>query len=360
MKIAFIGDIAFFGKYDLSTNDELYEYFSDVKKIIDNCDYCVGNLEAPFVNNRKKRGNKSAYISSPVENARVLSYLGVKAVSLANNHIFDFGDSGFNDTVDCLGKLSIDWFGAKNKDLVLNDYGLAFHGYCSYNTNPVGLKSVFNRQGVEPLNYNNVVKNIEKYSNEGLFNIISVHSGIEHVNLASSDDVLFARKLSKLSDYIYFGHHPHVLQGVEKCNNSLLAYSLGNFCFDDVYDDRTNQVLVKQSDNNKSSIILVVTIDNLKITSVEKIPIYQGESKVHINHHLAQLSLEFANSCLKLETSDYEDLRSEKIREINKLRNKKRGLSWLLKRISIFTFLRVSERRINSLKYKIYFSNNLR
>lgn len=109
----------------------------------------------------------------------------IKAVSLAINHIFDFGVSGIDETINLLDSNNIDWFGIRNKDLLLKECKLALHGYCSYNTNAIGLRSPLLETGVEPLIYSNVVQKFKNYVDEGYLNIVSVHSGLEHVNLPS-------------------------------------------------------------------------------------------------------------------------------------------------------------------------------
>ena len=48
MKIALLGDIALFGKYDVSINTNVYEYLEDVARFLSKFDYVIGNLEAPF------------------------------------------------------------------------------------------------------------------------------------------------------------------------------------------------------------------------------------------------------------------------------------------------------------------------
>ncbi|MCD9546752.1 hypothetical protein GLP24_18110 [Photobacterium carnosum] len=360
MKIAFVGDIAFFGKFDRNKNKNLNEYFLDVKTILDTCDYCIGNLEAPFINKAKKKGSKSAYISSDASNVAILKYLNINAVCLANNHIYDFGLDGLNETINLLNSENIKWFGVNNKDLILDDYNLAFHGYCSYNTNPLGLKNKLKRYGVNALNYDDVKNKFKYYSDSGYLNILAIHSGIEHVNLCSSDDLMFARNLANIDNYIYYGHHPHVLQGVENYKGSILAYSLGNFCFDDVYDDRTSNLLVKQSENNKSSIILLLTIDDGKNIKMEYIPIYQGVDKLYVNNEIANDIYKESIRYLELPLSDYNKIRVDKIKSISSIRNSKRDISWFLKRISISTLIRVFERRLNDFKYKRYFSSKLK
>lgn len=346
MKIAFVGDIAFFGRFCLKENPNVFEYFRDVKEVMDSCDYVVGNLETPFVSSGKKSGSKSAYISSNPVNVDVLKYLGVNAVNLSNNHIFDFGIDGFNSTLSVLNDNNIEWFGCNDKKLCLDeDEKIVFHGYCSLNTNPLGLKSENKHVGIDHLDAKIAIKNACDFHNKGFFNILSVHSGVEHVNIPSSDDVLFARHLSEKVPYFYYGHHPHVLQGYEQVNESLIAYSLGNFCFDDIYDGRTVEPLVKQSENNKSSAIMIIELVDGKIINHEAIGIYMGESKLEVN---VEDNLERYSQLLSLTAPEFENERNKQINTIVKMRNSKRGISWLLNRVNFATI----ERRYDVYKNK--------
>lgn len=359
IKVAFIGDMAFYGKYDTLINDDLEFYFSDVKKVLSECDYSVGNLEAPFIKNAVKFGFKSAYISSDPINVNLLNYLGINSVCISNNHIYDYGRAGLNETIETLDSNGIDWFGVNNKDLVIDSLNLAFHGYCSYNTNPSGLRRKFSSDGVEPLKYSKVESKFCKYLDSGYLNILSVHSGIEHINQCSMDDVRFARKFAKKGSYIYFGHHPHVLQAIENYEGSLLAYSLGNFCFDDVYEEYSRKKIVTQSEDNKSSVIMIASIDGNKIVGFETVSIYQGSDKLEVGGDLSLSKLSEANKLLHLSRVDYQALRADKLKSINASRNSSRSLEWLVNRIRFSTIRRVVERKVNSLKYKLFFSSKL-
>jgi poly-gamma-glutamate synthesis protein (capsule biosynthesis protein) len=85
-----------------------------------------------------------------------------------------------------------------------------------------------------------------------------------------------ARKLSNVAPFVLYGHHPHVLQGVEEAKDSLFAYSLGNFCFDDVYTNKSSEPLVKMTNNNKESAILSLEYKDSKLIRHEMIPIFDG------------------------------------------------------------------------------------
>tara|TARA_B110000211_G_scaffold194671_1_gene222937 strand:- start:3885 stop:4988 length:1104 start_codon:yes stop_codon:yes gene_type:complete len=362
MKIAFIGDIAFYGKFCQVNNSNLFEYFSDVKKELSKYDFVVGNLETPLVNDGRKSGSKSAYIFSKVCNVELLSYLGVNIVNLANNHIFDYGVDGYLSTKKALEQAGISWFGTEDKSLLIEHEGekLAFHGYCSFNTNPLGVRNKKNKLGISPLDVDKVIDTGRRYQELGYLNIISVHSGIEHINYPSLDDVNFARKLSEIFPYVYYGHHPHVLQGIEKLNKSLIAYSLGNFCFDDVYDGRSDKPIVVQGDDNKSSIILSVEINGGEIKHYNFHTIFHMKNKVVLNDSTVSDRLSAYSQYLTLQEECFLKNRAVQISSIVQNRNSKRDLEWALKRLNFSTLQRIYELYLNKAKYKALFKNKLK
>lgn len=359
LKLAFVGDMAFFGKYDCSKDPNALDYFRDVKEVLSSCDIRVGNLETPFYSGKKSIGSKSAYISSNPLNIKILNYLDIDAVSVSNNHTFDFGVSGLEETISILDNNNISWFGANKKDLEIKEHKILFHGYCSYNTNPIGIRGKYSKDGIEPLHYKPLLEKFNNYSDSGYFNVVSIHSGVEHVNTPSIEDITFARGLANIGNYFYYGHHPHVVQGIEYINNSLIAYSLGNFCFDDVIDIRTGDVLVKQNENNNSSVIVVLTINNSKIENYECIPIFQGVDKIIVGHDVAQNYLCAANEKLKLPLDKINKHRNECINNVVRKRNSTRNISWLIQRFRFSTLLRLFDRKLNKIKYVKYYSSKL-
>ncbi|HEJ9519405.1 TPA: CapA family protein [Proteus mirabilis] len=363
MKIALLGNIALFGKYSITNSFNYEEYFSDVKKILSKCDYIIGNLEAPFTLSNIKRGNKSVYIKSDLENINIINYLGIHALSLANNHIYDYGKVGVKQTIEILDKNNISWFGLNNKSLQINIKGvsLSIYGFCSYNTNPSYscFLNRFTNNGLNILRYK-TLEHISDQKNRKNINIISIHSGIENISIPSIEDLKFSRHLANKMDYIYYGHHPHVLQGNQKYKNSLFCYSLGNFCFDDIIDHRTNTPLVIQNDRNKASVITIINIKDNEICSYENINIYPSEEK------LLCFKKQTSNNTLNLDKSLLFDL--EKINEIRnkemKLninnRNSKRNIKWVISRLRPSTGLRILNNYLNKILYYIFYTRYIK
>src|SRR5690606_7925399 len=107
-------------------------------------------------------------------------------------------------------------FGHAGNELTLDsdNASVVLHGYCSYNTNPLGISKA-GSEGVNPLNVQTVVKRMRHHDAAGRLNIVSIHSGQEHVNYPSRDDMRMARLFAGVAPYVYYGHHPHVVQGIE-------------------------------------------------------------------------------------------------------------------------------------------------
>jgi gamma-polyglutamate biosynthesis protein CapA len=350
MNIALLGDVAFFGKFSLQNNPGAFSYFEDIKNFLSQFDYVVANLETPFVNGQNTHGIKSAYIGTVPKNIELLKFIGINVVNLANNHIFDYGIEGLNLTKKILLENNILFFGVEDRSVILKskDAQVALGGYCCYSTNPMGI----GKHEINELNFEEVKQWLIENSKIGYNNIISIHAGQEHVNYPNYDHIEFARSLSKFVPYVFYGHHPHVLQGIEKYGNSLLAYSLGNFCFDDVYTNKSTVPLVKQTDNNRSAIILCLEYKDTKLSGYKCIPIYAGSEKMVIHRQEILDNLEIYSGKLTLAKSEYVNMRNELWNIYLHSRKELRDFQWYYKRFNIKSLFMIISSRRNKRKYR--------
>jgi poly-gamma-glutamate synthesis protein (capsule biosynthesis protein) len=357
MKIALLGDTAFYGKFSLEQGDPK-KILHNTTEVLRSHDYVVLNLEAPFASkNAKKFGNKSAYIKSVPENIELLKYLRVNAVCLANNHMFDYGYESFELTKKLLADNGIEYFGVENNDLKVELLGnrIAFSGYCCYSTNPINATS----KGVNPLDYNIVKKKLIDDHSKGYTSILSIHAGQEHVNYPNYDHVEIARKLAIVAPFVYYGHHPHVLQGVEEYNESLFSYSLGNFCFDDVYTDKSKDPLVKMSDNNKESAILSLEYDDSKLIGYNFIPLYDGQvCEMEQSENILKKLSEYSNSLYE-DKEIYNERRSYLLNAYIKSRKSKRDVNWYLKRLNFNSIKMILNNMLNQKRYQEFITKYL-
>ncbi len=347
MKIALLGDIAFYGKYSLTVNPGLSDYFHEVVELLKKFDMVVGNLETPFLPaGAKTYGNKLIYIGSDPKNVELLKLLRISVVNLANNHIFDYGPKAFEYTKKILEKNGVEYFGVDDKQLEVeyDNNLIAFSGYCCYSTNPLGMN-----RGVNELDYPVVEKNLRENAQRGFLPVMSFHCGLEHVNYPSPDHIRMARKLSTMAPYVFYGHHPHVLQGIESIDESLLAYSLGNFCFDDVY--RGGDLLIKQEQNNKEAAILELTIENSRLTDYRMIPIFIGEDRLELGTN--GITEKIAKYSKRLENFDetYVSFRNELLNAYADTHRKTRNMAWYVRHMNLKTALKILVARKNTNKY---------
>lgn len=358
MKIAFLGDIALYGKFDRTENLDLDDYFQDVKPLLDECDFVVANLEVPFYSNNDNLRYKSVAISSNPINIDILSYLNISIVNISNNHMGDFGLSSVTETVDLLESNNISWFGAKKKtyQLEYENNRIFFSGYCSYNTDG---GYVGDKRGPDALKYKEVIKFLEKSNELGAFPVVSVHYGEENVLMPSRDARDFANSVATKFDFFYYGHHPHVINGSEKICNSEVFYSLGNFIFDDVYD-KNNNLIVEQNDLNKKSIIVILELQDSKLLNKEVVGIQLTEKKMLINCDEAESLFNTCCELLKLDLTSYLSKRKEMIKKATEKLHSRRNLDYYISRLSAYTIFRVFSRKINRLKHNLYFRMYIR
>ena len=355
MKIAFLGDIALFGRNTVK-NDNVFEKFSTVKRIVKDCNYIIGNLESPLTNEAKTIGGKSAYLKGAPENVEILNYLGITHVSLANNHVMDYRRKGLKDTVGILERKNIKWYGVEGKKefIEFKNNKLCLMGYCCFSTNAKGLT------GKEPivniLNPVAIENDIAEAESKGYLPVLSFHWGQEHVFYPNYDHLQIARRLTYHHRVIIHGHHPHVIQGIETWNESLISYSLGNFCFDDIYTRKSKDPLIRLSKDNQETIILIVEIENNKILNYNVMPLSFQDGTYRIENSIFA-ELQKRNDFLNTPKSNYIKIRTWDLNTYLNNRKKNRDLNWYMKRMNFESVKMIISAKRNSRKYKEYVSN---
>ena len=162
-------------------------------------------------------------------------------MSLANNHSHDAGQAGIIDTIELLrnkkktGKQvrnPLTWagtgrtFSEARKPKFINLPGKNFKiAFLAYGNNSHSLVNTFEVQRAA-----NEIQKIKRSDPDTII-IVSVHSGSEYRHVPGSATISYYRTLIDAGAQIILGHHPHVLQGVERYRNGLIFYSLGNFSF---------------------------------------------------------------------------------------------------------------------------------
>jgi poly-gamma-glutamate synthesis protein (capsule biosynthesis protein) len=195
-------------------------FFSNVKEIFENDDITFVNLEGALTNETQKV-DKTYPIKGNVEGIQMLQSASIEAVNLANNHIYDCGQAGFNECVNLLEENNISYCGEGYTaiyEIPEKDVKVGFLGYRAFSIT-TELK-------------NNIKNDIENLRTQGADVIcVMFHYGTEGTHVAGSDQINISRYAVDQGADIVMGGHPHVLQGIEVYNGKVIDYSLGNFCF---------------------------------------------------------------------------------------------------------------------------------
>ncbi len=352
MKIAFLGDIALFGKNN--AGDKSYiQRFARIKQLLDGCDYVVGNLESPLTEHGKPIGGKSAYLKGAPADVEILKHLGVTHVSLANNHVFDYGSKGLADTIEVLDKNGIAWYGVNDvsADITSGDASVTLRGYCCYSTNAKGMGT--EDPHVNILDPASIELELESDKNAGRFTVLSIHWGLEHVHLPSADHIKTAAKLVNGRNALIHGHHPHVIQGVEQRGSALVAYSLGNFCFDDVYTDKSAEPLIKLSQDNMESFVLIAEINGCELTDYRIVPFSFASGEYELDDAISK-KIEGWSEELKLPLEEITARRNADFSKYVGGRKKQRDLNWYLKRLNFESVKMILASKSNARAYSKY------
>ncbi len=199
-------------------NNDYSYFYKNVKPIFEKDDFTVVNLEGPLTTHDVKRTDKRFNFKGDPELAKALTLGSIEGVNLDNNHTFDYGNKGFEDTKNALEANNINYFGAGYKYVTeLKGIKFGFLGYSIWNEDS-SLKA-------------KIKKDIEELKSQGAIVIINVHWGIERDYTPNSVQKNMAHFAIDEGADLIIGHHPHVVQSVEKYNDKYIFYSLGNFAF---------------------------------------------------------------------------------------------------------------------------------
>lgn len=218
-------------------DDDGVSFLADVTPILVAADITFGNLEGVLVDGgtpAKKCSNPAAcyLFRSPTRYAQLYKRAGFDVLSLANNHARDFGEDGRSSSMDALSAAGIAHSGREGTAAIVHGQGLsiAFLAYAvTQNSNLM-------------LDYELAFATISDFSSQHDIVVVSFHGGAEgidalHIPFAAeeyfgeprADVVWFARGAVDAGADLVIGHGPHVVRGMERYKERLIAYSLGNF-----------------------------------------------------------------------------------------------------------------------------------
>ncbi len=252
---------------------------ADSKAIVENikpymsiADYAAANLETQIADTLPgERAPKSVTFYSRSELLDALVWAGIDYVSLGNNHTYDYLEPGMKSTLAFLKQSPLGFSGAgmdekqalKPHHTKINDTELSMLGYVGWEGNSQPTQTANHEHGGAAYgSLGNIIRSVQQEVRQDRVTIVQYHGSQEYAN--SPTGVTEQRVKSALDNgaALAIAHHPHVTQGLELYDNKLIAYSMGNFIFDQNFSA------------TQHSFILYVWLDEGKFHRAEIIPLY--------------------------------------------------------------------------------------
>lgn len=305
--------------------------FEKVKPLIEAADIAFGNLECPISTSGSPYPNKPpgvTFRASP-EAAAALGAAGYDVVSLANNHMNDYGELAVVDTLRYLSLAAVATAGAGRTAsesrtaamLVRSGYTIALLAYAepvwsvveardppwpkalaTLPPRPEAKQLGPGRAGTAIVREDTVRADIAALREKPGVDIVAVsfHWGDEHARVPNSYQRRIARLAVDAGADLVIGHHPHVLQGIELYKGGIVLYSLGNFIFDMDPDATYDSVaVILRIDREKTARARIVAFDIVPVRVARGLcrpAPAKGEDRERITEFLAESSRRFGTT----------------------------------------------------------------
>ncbi|HHT47882.1 MAG TPA: hypothetical protein GXZ98_01125 [Firmicutes bacterium] len=256
--LAAAGDMMFSRKVaatSLRQGDYRYPFFK-VAPLLRRATITLANLEGPL----SDQGRQLNMFRGAPEFIEGLLYAGIDLVSLANNHIMDYGTVAFLDTMERLTAHGLDYVGAgpdlatarQGRLLNLGGVQVGFLAYTevgpgfTYTREPQHWAATAELPGVVPATIDYVKEDIAHLKQRADLVVVSFHWGKEYAHYPTAQQQILAKTAVAAGADLVLGHHPHALQGLAFEGKAIIAYSLGNFIFDQL-PEATRQGLILEA-----------------------------------------------------------------------------------------------------------------
>lgn len=267
IQIAVVGDISFEGRNAENPNEMT---FAAVAPWFRKADLAIANLENPLIDAGEPLAGKCT-LHGHTAWAGILSRSGIKIVSLANNHLMDYGLAGLSGTLEALQRAGIASVGAglneaealaplilevqQRKVAILARSAVEVSSRCFAE----GAQG-----GVARYNADETLRTAQKVKQQVDHLFLVIHWGLEEYAYPTVKQRQEAATLIAAGVDGILGHHPHVTQGYELINGKPVFYSLGNFMFDDFDWEYQNdqgakiRAHITLSEKNKTGAIVIL------------------------------------------------------------------------------------------------------
>ena len=231
--VIFAGDLNFAANFEYAAQHRPINVFARWKRIVQ-YDLMMVNLENAVTQSVDSMEKEFVFKMKP-DYLSQLCGAGISIVNCANNHTADFGVEGILETIHQLDSAGIRHTGIgrnlaeARKPVVFHVKGIRI-GFLGY-----GGEGTFIASRTQPGTTSRsqwlILEDIKRLRPHVDFIVINLHWGEELETKPDSNQILLAHRMIECGADLIVGHHPHVLQGIERYRGKIIAYSLGNFVF---------------------------------------------------------------------------------------------------------------------------------
>lgn len=254
-KLTFIGDIIFgrFVQVAMDRRDDPASPFRSIAGEVQKADITIGNLECSLTDSFEQpevADPQTFRFKTWTKTIAGLELADIDILSRANNHSFDFGPIGMDDTTRTLEAAGIKHFGIGQtlqiaREPALQRVGDLSFAFLGYN----GIGQIWNgatpdTAGTSPMIENHVRDDIARAAAAGHIVLPFFHWGVEYVAHPTDEQRRFAHAAIDAGAAAVIGSHPHWVQAIETYKGKPIIYSLGNFVFDQAWSRETTEGLI--------------------------------------------------------------------------------------------------------------------
>lgn len=248
LTLSFMGDIMLDRGVRSSVNKNFagdYSALFEKMGVLKKHDIVFANLEGPASDKGKDMQNLYSFRMDPSV-IPALKGAGFGVLSLANNHVGDWGREAYIDTLNRLDENEIVYIGGGAREeaikpKIIEKYGMKI-GYLGFSdVGPNWMETKEDEVGLLLANDPDFEKIIKDASAQVDHLVVSFHWGDEYKTKHNDRQEKLAHLAIDNGAKIVVGHHPHVVEDTEVYKNGFIAYSLGNFIFDQKFSAGTMQ-----------------------------------------------------------------------------------------------------------------------
>ncbi len=313
LKITAVGDLMMSSWIiDLVREQGVDFPFDSTRSWVESADLAIANLEAPLTTSDNKFPDKTFTFKVPPEFVNGIANAGFDVVTMANNHIADYGCEGIQHSIETLTAAGIQFCGAgatvddacAPAIIETNGLRVAFVGFSM--TYPEDFWASKTRCGTcypTPERLYEVINECEMIAD---LTIASFHWGAEKHTTPREYQIQYAHMAIDYGADLVLGHHPHVLQGLELYKNKLIAYSLGNYVFASYSNSSRTSIVLRCMIRPEGLVLARVVPINVHNATVKFQPVeFKGSYRDRVIQDLNSISKPLNNGAILIDAEGF-------------------------------------------------------